>query len=490
MEEQELSLEHYQQVNILSVEESRAVQEVQAQLIIAKKFPRDEIEARSKIRKACERKSLAEVSQYVYPRGGTSITGPSIKLAEVLGRCWKNLNYGLQEVTQSDGSSDVIAFAWDLENNVKVTRQFKAAHSRKARGQIVSLTDPRDIYELVANQGQRRVRSCILELIPGDIVEEAVEICEKTLQGAYEEPLSDRIVKMVEAFDKLGVPQQALEQRLGHPMKSTIEQELANLRKIYTGLKDGIAKREDFFNIGQKREGKPLGDVSEQSTEYEVTDLSKGGENHAGISSRNNDPPPPNGQEETPKGYPCPHCDHISPSERGLKKHITQSHPLQSEGAKKHFGTDSDEIKITGEKLKGMECSDCHKEIIPGKTSYAEDREGVIKCAECADKAQTTNTEKDDPGPQVEIVERDLDPQVKAQCEEFDSIMTEHLDTMRPDYKTPLQMSNLAKSFWTFVDEDAHRMSVDITKYKSLAVEEQRCAKIFDRFTSWVRTGE
>lgn len=64
--------------------------------------------------------------------------------------------------------------------------------------------------------------------------------------------------------------------------------------------------------------------------------------------------------EKDPPGLLCPHegCGFTAASERGLKKHITQSHPLKSEGAKKHFGTDSDDIQISGETLKEDEAPD------------------------------------------------------------------------------------------------------------------------------------
>ena len=53
-------------------------------MVIAKKFPRNETLAISRIMQACERLSLAESSLYAYPRGGTTVSGPSIRLAEAL----------------------------------------------------------------------------------------------------------------------------------------------------------------------------------------------------------------------------------------------------------------------------------------------------------------------------------------------------------------------------------------------------------------------
>ena len=68
----------------MAIATTRAAQEVQAAMVIAKKFPRDAIQAEKRILDACKRKLLAENAMYVYPRGGTTIEGPSIRLAEVL----------------------------------------------------------------------------------------------------------------------------------------------------------------------------------------------------------------------------------------------------------------------------------------------------------------------------------------------------------------------------------------------------------------------
>jgi len=266
--------------SVLSIEQSRAIEEVQAALIIAKRFRREPLAARARILDACRRKKVAEESQYVYPRGGTQIVGPSIRFAEVLAQNWGNLKFGLKELTQLDGSSDVEAFAWDLETNTYVSRSFKVQHRRKAHGSYTTLEDPRDIYEMVANQGQRRVRACILEIIPGDIVEEAIAECDKTIKDGATEPIETRTVKMIDAFKQIGVPIESLEVRLGHKMSATIEQELIVLRKIYQGIKDGMMKREDYFSIpGMTINGKEGVDESMKGEIYKTKDF-KPEDNH------------------------------------------------------------------------------------------------------------------------------------------------------------------------------------------------------------------
>jgi hypothetical protein len=190
---------------------------------------------------------------YAYPRGGTLVTGPSIRLAEVLAQSWGNLDCGVREISQSNGVSIAEAYAIDLQTNTRVTKVFYVKHERHKKKEITKLTDPRDIYELVANQGARRLRACILGILPGDVVEAAVEQCKKTLQSS-DVPIAEQIRKMVMAFDELGVKVEHLEKRLGHKLEATIGQEIVTLKGIYKSLKDGMANREDFFDIGLPKE--------------------------------------------------------------------------------------------------------------------------------------------------------------------------------------------------------------------------------------------
>lgn len=230
---------------------SRQAQEVQAAMVVAKRFPRDEDVAYGRIMKACKRQSLAETAVYEYRRGGQVVTGPSIRLAEVLAQNWGNIDYGLIEMEQKNGESHVMAYAWDLETNVRQTKIFTVPHFRSTKSGGYALTDPRDIYELVANQGARRVRSCILGVVPKDIVDEAVAECAKTLKNG-KEPISDRVRKMISTFqENFGVSKEALEKFAGCNTEAFTEQTLLSLGRIYTALKDGAAKREDFFDISK-----------------------------------------------------------------------------------------------------------------------------------------------------------------------------------------------------------------------------------------------
>ncbi len=232
-------------------QESKGVAEIQAAYVIAKKFPRHEHQAYMAIIDSCKRPSLCEQAMYAYPRGGTLIEGPSIRLAEVLAQKWGNCKIGIEVLSQSKEKTEARAYAIDMENNYTVDACFTVEHKRTTRKGVTKLTDERDIRELIANIGSRQLRGCILRVIPGDILEDAVAQVRKTLESS-DIPIKEQIKKMVSAFDELGVKVEHLEKRLGHNLDATIPAEIVTLKGIYKSIKDGMAGREQFFEIKSK----------------------------------------------------------------------------------------------------------------------------------------------------------------------------------------------------------------------------------------------
>lgn len=229
-----------------AVEAERAVAEVKGAISIAKAFPRDIRAARDRIVAACERPALAEVAQYAYPRGGETVTGPSIRLAEAIAQNWGNFQFGIRELSNRDGQTTLEAYAWDVETNTRSTKTFSVAHERYTKKGSYALTDPRDIYELGANQAARRLRACILALIPGDIVEDAERQCQVTQENSLGAP-ADALKNLVAAFSPLGVTPKQLEARLGHSLQATVMAEILGLRKIYQAIKDGFTSVDEAF---------------------------------------------------------------------------------------------------------------------------------------------------------------------------------------------------------------------------------------------------
>ena len=228
---------------------SRQAQEVQAAMVIAKRFPRDTDEAVNRILKACERPALAEQACYEYAKGGSQVTGPSIRLAETLAQNWGNLDFGVVELEQRNGESTVMAYAWDLETNCRQTKVFAVPHIRKTRNGTTYLDDPRDIYETVANQGARRLRACILGIIPGDIVDSAVSKCEATLKAtARKKTLPERVADMTKTFAGIDVSEGQLAAFLKKESVSEFnEQDVLRLGKVFVAIRDNLTRKEDQF---------------------------------------------------------------------------------------------------------------------------------------------------------------------------------------------------------------------------------------------------
>ena len=244
-------------------DQSRAIAEVQASIMLAKANPRDERRACDKIINAFSRTTLAEVAQYQYARGGTSISGPSIRSAETIAQFWGNIQFGFRELSRGRDErgvtySEIEAFGWDLENNTKRSMQFRVSHWRDTKQGGYPLKDERDIYELMSNQAQRRVRACILAIIPGDVVDAAMNQAEIAL-NAQADTSPAALNKMVEMFEPYGVTKDHIEKRIQRRLNTIQPAQIVGLRKVYNSIKDGMSSPGDWFEIAadQQADTKP-----------------------------------------------------------------------------------------------------------------------------------------------------------------------------------------------------------------------------------------
>jgi hypothetical protein len=231
----------------VAIEASRAIAEAQGKLVIAKRFPRDEVAAYAKAMEACQRPTMAEKAFYSFPRGGQTVEGPTIRFAEELARCWGNIDYGIKELSQDDGKSEMQAYAWDLETNAQSVQNFTNPHQREQGKKMVTLTSQRDIYENNANMATRRLRSRILAILPAWFVEDAIAECKKTLAGRNDAPLIDRVKKMVVQFAKLGVTQEQIERRLKRKVDTMTADDFTEYVGIYNAIKGGESKIAEWF---------------------------------------------------------------------------------------------------------------------------------------------------------------------------------------------------------------------------------------------------
>lgn len=229
----------------------RSAKEVEAMVLMAKRFPRDEELAEGKIIKACKRERLAQTATYEYPRGGTKVTGPSIRLAEVLAQNWGNIDFGWTELARDKNAggteiSHCEAWAWDIESNTRRSIRFDVPLVRDTKRGSYKLEEERDKYEMAANQAARRMRACILNVVPGDIIEEALDECNATLRKS-KIPLETRRENAIKAFGKIGVTKPMLEKYLGCRQAAWTANDMFRLTKVLNSINDGMTTPGEHF---------------------------------------------------------------------------------------------------------------------------------------------------------------------------------------------------------------------------------------------------
>jgi hypothetical protein len=224
------------------IESARAQAEVEAAVLSAKRWPRDEDTAERKMQSTCRRAVVAEKAFWRFPRAGEQLTGPTIHLARTLAGIWGNIQYGVVELDRDTirHQSQILAVAWELESNARATATFLAPHVRDTKSGQKALVDLRDIYENNANMGARRLREMIFNVLPDWYTEQAQDICRATLEKS-DKPVEQQRADMVKAFAPLGVTAEMLAAKIGKPVDEMLPGDLAFLRIIYKSINRGEA---------------------------------------------------------------------------------------------------------------------------------------------------------------------------------------------------------------------------------------------------------
>lgn len=225
-----------------AVEQSRAVAQVEAAVLVAKQYPRDVRAAVAEMEQACKLEALAHQAFYNFRRGGSTVAGSTVYLARELARIWGNIDVNVSELRRDDhhGQSEMLAVAWDLQANNRVSTVFIVPHKRDKDSTVVDLVSLRDVYENNANAGARRVRECIYSVLPRWFVVAAERLCHETLETGGDTPLPQRIAAVVRTFDDdFRISIDRLERKLDRPAAKWTGADVAQLITLGTSLRQG-----------------------------------------------------------------------------------------------------------------------------------------------------------------------------------------------------------------------------------------------------------
>ena len=227
----------------IAIEQQRAIAEARGQIQLAKMFPRSNSEALSELVEACKNWDFAKSAFYSVPNRGS---GPSIRFAEEVARCYGNFEYGHRELSRSKGKSEIEVFAWDKEKNNVSKRQITVEHIRDTKNGPKPLRDQADIDNRIANVASKQMRGRILAIVPKTFVEMGLAECRKTLAGNNTESMSSKISQMIVEFGELGIRPDQITAYIGHSVDDCSVDDLTELFGVFNALKQG-AKISEYF---------------------------------------------------------------------------------------------------------------------------------------------------------------------------------------------------------------------------------------------------
>lgn len=232
---------------------------IEARYLVALRHPRNPDDARVRLLKRCESPRFAEAAEYSKPvGGGKKATGGSIRLMEEGARQWGNIDVQSMVVFDDEERRIIRVTATDLESNYPVSLDVileKTVERRNPRqgdevlGSRINSKGEK-VYRIVADEDAFIVkqgagvakarRECIRAILPGDLVDEALERCAHTRRSEVKKDPSAARKRISDSFFALGVMPQQLCDYLGkQSLEAVTDAELEVLRATYTAIKEG-----------------------------------------------------------------------------------------------------------------------------------------------------------------------------------------------------------------------------------------------------------
>lgn len=218
--------------------------EVGAQLDAAHKYPR---QVKRFLQEAMTLATLSEeVAQsciYSVPRDGKTISGPSVRLAEIAASAYGNLQFGARIVDTRESEIVAQGVAWDMEKNTRVTievsRRIKGRNGRRFSDDMIITTG--NAAASIA------LRNAIFRVVPRAYIDQIYQKVRLVAVGRAE-TLANRRAEVLARLVKMGATQDRVFAKLG---KKGIEdiglEELEQLIGYGTAIKNGDATVDEVF---------------------------------------------------------------------------------------------------------------------------------------------------------------------------------------------------------------------------------------------------
>lgn len=247
---------------------------VHARYVMAMQRPRDYMVVRQKLLADCKRPLFAEAAIYNKPVGD-GVTGPSIRLAEAAARALGNIYTEVMAVFDDESKRIVRVTATDLEANLTywkdVTIEKTIERSRPLPGRKVLNTRKNsrgfDVFVLDATSDEildkenaltsKAMRTVLLRLVPGDLLDEALDQCYRTRDGEISQDLVGSRKRMTDAFASFGVGAEQVAEYLGHPIDTATADEMNKAKSVLSALKEKETTWAEVMDFVRQQRGTP-----------------------------------------------------------------------------------------------------------------------------------------------------------------------------------------------------------------------------------------
>lgn len=211
--------------------------EVTAQLDAAHKYPRQiKRFLNEAMTLATLSRDVAESCIYALPRGGKTIAGPSVRLAEICASAYGNLHVAARILDAEEKEVVAQGVAWDLERNLRVTvearRRITNKSGRRYDDDMITVTG--------AAAGSIALRNAIFRVVPRAYVDTIYAKVREVAVGNAT-TLADRRHEVVQRLQKIGVPVERIFARVG---KKAIEDVGLDELEVLIGLGTSIKNKE------------------------------------------------------------------------------------------------------------------------------------------------------------------------------------------------------------------------------------------------------
>lgn len=236
--------------NEVELIEAGARAEIDVQIATAKKYPRNLTRVKENtIAIVTMSKETAETCRYALPRGGKSISGPSVHLARIIVQQYGNIRVEskVKQITDKQIISEAVCF--DLETNyaakVEVRRSIVKRGGMRYDDDMVTVTG--NVANAIA------FRNAVFAVIPKAIVDAAYSASVKLITGdlSTEEKLVGARNKAVQYMrDTYNVTEEQVLTAIGVRSMGQIKAEqIADLRGLEQALRDGDTTVNDAFGL-------------------------------------------------------------------------------------------------------------------------------------------------------------------------------------------------------------------------------------------------